>query len=128
MSLNPETITQIQSLLQADPALLAQLQAQTELAGAAAVITKAATAQGLDINEADLMSHLEAEQLRAKTATLSDAELEHVAGGGIGNAIFGSVLGLGVACAVASIIVAVSKDGKCGKALANFDPTKAPMA
>ena len=128
MSLNSETITQIQAMLQADPALLAQLQAQTELAGAAAVITKAATAQGLDINEADLMSHLEAEQLRAKTATLSDAELEHVAGGGIGNAIFGSVLGLGVACAVASIIVAVSKDGKCGKALANFDPTKAPMA
>ena len=128
MSLNSETITQIQAMLQADPALLAQLQAQTELAGAAAVITKAATAQGLDINEADLMSHLEAEQLRAKTATLSDAELEHVAGGGIGNAILGSVLGLGVACAVASIIVAVSKDGKCGKALANFDPTKAPIA
>ena len=128
MSLNSETITRIQAMLQADPALLAQLQAETELAGVAAVITKAATAQGLDINEADLMSHLEAEQLRAKTATLSDAELEHVAGGGIGNAIFGSVLGLGVACAVARIIVAVSKDGKCGKALANFDPTKAPMA
>ena len=128
MSLNSETITQIQAMLQADPALLAQLQAQTELAGAAAVITKAATAQGLDINEADLMSHLEAEQLRAKTATLSDAELEQVAGGGIGNAIFGSVLGIGVACAVASIIVAVSKDGKCGKALADFDPAKAPMA
>ena len=128
MSLNPETITQIQAMLQADPALLAQLQAETELAGVVAVITKAATAQGLDINEADLMSHLEAEQLRTKTATLSDAELEHVAGGGIGNAIFASVVGLGVACAVASIIVAVSKDGKCGKALANFDPTKAPLA
>ena len=128
MSLNPETITQIQTMLQANPALLAQLQAETELAGAAAAITKAATAQGLDVNEADLMSHLEAEQLRAKTATLSDAELEQVAGGGIGNAILGSVLGLGVACAVASIIVAVSKDGKCGKALANFDPTKAPIA
>ena len=84
--------------------------------------------QGLDVCENDLMSYLEAEQLRAKSATLSDAELEHVAGGGIGNAIFASVVGLGVACAVASIIVAVSKDGKCGKALANFDPTKAPIA
>ena len=128
MSLNSETITQIQAMLQADPALLAQLQAETELAGVAAAIAKAATAQGLDVNEADLMSHLAAEQSQASATDMSDAELEHVAGGGIGNAIFGSVLGLGVACAVASIIVAVSKDGKCGKALANFDPTKAPMA
>ena len=128
MSFNPETIIQIQNLLQSDPALLAQLQSETELAGVAAVIDKAAAAQRLDVNEADLMSHLEAEQLRAKTATLSDAELEHVAGGGIGNAIFATVLGLGVACAVASIIVAVSKDGKCGKSLTDFDPTKAPIA
>ena len=81
MNLNPETITKIQAMLQAAPALQAQLQAETELAGAAAVIAKAAAAQGLDIAEADLMGHLETEQLRAKTATLSDAELEQVAGG-----------------------------------------------
>ncbi len=55
MSLNPETIVQIQAMMQAEPALQAQLQAETELAGAAAVIAKAAAAQGLDIAEADLM-------------------------------------------------------------------------
>ena len=128
MSLNLETIKQLQTMLQADPQLLAQVQAQTELTGAAAIITRAAAMHGLDVSEYELMSHLEAEQLRAKTTTLSDAELEHVAGGGIGKAIFASVAGLGVVCAVASIIVAVSKDGKCGKALADFDPTKAPLA
>ena len=93
MSLNPETITQIQTLLQADPALLAQLQAETELASAAAVITKAATAQGLDINEADLMSHLAAEQSRASAAAMSDAELEQVAGGGKNIALDLSLVG-----------------------------------
>ena len=40
MSLNPETLAEIQTLLQAAPELLAQLQAQTELAGIAAVIAK----------------------------------------------------------------------------------------
>ena len=128
MSLNLETIKQIQTMLEVDPRLFAQVQTQTELTGAAAIITRAAAMQGLDVCENDLMSYLEAEQLRAKSATLSDAELEHVAGGGIGNAIFASVLGLGVACAVASIVVAVSKDGKCGKSLTDFDPAKAPLA
>ena len=68
--------------------MLAQLQAETELAGVAgvtgiaAVITQAATAQGLDINEADLLSHLATEQSQASAAAMSDAELEQVAGGG----------------------------------------------
>ena len=87
MSLNSETITQIQAMLQADPALLAQLQAETELAGVAAAIAKAATAQGLDVNEADLMSHLAAEQSQASAATMSDTELEQVAAG-LGGLIF----------------------------------------
>ena len=83
MSLNPETITQIQTMLQADPALLAELQTQTELTGVVAVISKAAAAQGLDVNEADLMSHLAAQQSQASAADMSDAELEQVAAGGI---------------------------------------------
>ena len=81
MCLNPETITQIQTMLQADPALLAELQTQTELTGVAAVISKAAAAQGLDVNEADLMSHLAAQQSQASAAAMSDAELEQVAAG-----------------------------------------------
>ena len=121
MSLNSETITQIQAMLQADPALLAQLQAETELAGVAAAIAKAATAQGLDVNEADLMSHLAAEQSQASATDMSDAELEQVAGGGIGSGILTSIVFLGAGCALASISVALSKVGNCGKALASFD-------
>ena len=41
-------------MLQADPALLAQLEAETELAGAAAVITKVASAQGLEVSDSDV--------------------------------------------------------------------------
>ena len=81
MSFNPETITQLQTLLQADPALLAQLQAETELAGVAAVIAKAATAQGLDVSQADLISLLTSEQSQVDAAAMSDTELEQVAGG-----------------------------------------------
>ncbi len=81
MSLNPETITQIQTMLQADPALLAQLQAETELAGVAAVLVNAAAAQGLDVSEADLISHPLARQPQVCIRARSDAELEQVAGG-----------------------------------------------
>ena len=118
MSLNSETITQIQAMLQADPALLAQLQAQTELAGAAAVITKAATARGLDINEADLMSHLAAEQSQASATTMSDAELEQVAGGGVGAGIGMSIFTLGLFCAMTSITSALTNQ-RCGDVLAS---------
>ena len=120
MNLNPETIAQIQTLLKADPALLAQLQAQTELAGVAAVIAKAAAAQGLNLSEATLMSFLTVEQSQTTAAAMSDAELEQVAGGGIGAGIFGSILGLGIGCAALSIHSAVT--GKnCGKVLGSFE-------
>ena len=117
MSLNPETITQIQTMLQADPALLAQLQAQTELVGAAAVITKAATAQRLDINEADLLSHLAAEQSQASATTMSDAELEQVAGGNITSAVFTSLMLFGVGCGMMSVFATQIKKFECGKFL-----------
>ena len=81
MSINPEIITQVQTLLQADPAMLVQLQAQTELAGVAAVVAKAAAAQGLDVSESNVMSHLASEQSQVTAAAMSDPELEQVAGG-----------------------------------------------
>ena len=113
MSLNPETITQIQTMLQANPALLAQLQAETELAGVAAAIAKAATAQGLDVNEADLMSHLAAEQSQASATTMSDAELEQVAGAGLGDAIGLSIIGVGFLCGMLSFSAALYNRRKC---------------
>ena len=117
MSLNTETITQIQTMRQAAPALLAQLQAQTELVGAAAVITKAATAQRLDINEADLLSHLAAEQSQASATTMSDAELEQVAGGNITSAVFTSLMLFGVGCGVMSVVATQIKKFECGRFL-----------
>ena len=113
MSLNSETISQIQTMLQADPALLAQLQAETELAGVAAAITKAATAQGLDVSEADLMGHLAAEQSQANAAAMSDAELEQVAGGGLGEAIRLSIMGLGFMCGLLSFSAALKNRRTC---------------
>ena len=133
MSLNSETITQIQAMLQADPALLAQLQAETELAGVAAAITKAATAQGLDINEADLMSHLAAEQSQASAAAMSDAELEQVAGGGgyygwqLDQALAISIGGLGIGCAMVSIW-AVTGNLKCGQLLGGVERVRIKKA
>ena len=113
MSLNPETITQIQTLLQADPALLEQLQAETELAGVAALIAKAASAQGLEVSEPDLISHLETEQSKVNATTMSDAELEQVAGAGLGDAIGLSIIGVGFLCGMLSFSAALYNRRKC---------------
>ena len=79
MSLKPETIAQLQTLIQANPALIAQLQSCTDAASSAAVIAKAAEAKGMDVSAPDVVAHFEAEV--AKQGAMSDAELETVAGG-----------------------------------------------
>ena len=109
MSLKPETIAQLQTLIQADPALVAQLQSCTDAASSAAVIAKAAAAKGLDVSAPDLMTHFEA--ATAKQGSMSDAELEQVAGGGPGWEL--SLLTLGVGCAIVSIDDAVNKIKGC---------------
>ena len=111
--MTPETITQIQTMLQADPALLAELQTQTELAGVAAVITKAAATQGLDVSEADLLGYLTAQQSQAGAADMSDAELEKIAGGGFGEAIGLSLIGVGVLCGMLSFSAALYDRKRC---------------
>ena len=100
MSLKPETITQLQTLIQADPTLVAQLRSCTDAASSAAVIAKAAAAKGLDVTELDLVAHFDAAV--AQQGAMSDAELEQVAGGFIpGWAL--SVISLGISCAIISI-------------------------
>ena len=84
MSLKPETITQLQTLIQADPALVAQLQSCTDAASSAAVIAKAAAAKGMDVSTPDVVAHFEA--AGAQQGSMSDAELEQVAGGAGGQA------------------------------------------
>ena len=79
MGLKPETIAQLQTMIQADAALLAHLQSCTDVASSAAVIAKAAAAKGMDVSAPDLMTHFEAEA--AEHWAMSDAELEQVAGG-----------------------------------------------
>ena len=124
MSFNPETITQLQTLLQADPALLAQLQAETELAGVAAVIAHAASAQGLDLSEADLMSHLAAEQSQASAVAMSDAELEQVAGGGfIGDALRNTT-GFGRFLSAVTAFDCSKKNGRFFEGGVLFDPLR----
>ena len=113
MSLNTETIVQIQAMLQADPALLAELQTQTELAGVAAVIAGAATAQGLDVSEADLLIYLTAQQSQAGGAAMSDTELEQVAGAGLGGAIGLSIIGVGFLCGMLSFSAALYNRRTC---------------
>ena len=83
-TLTPDTIIQLQTLTQADPALLAQLQSCTDTSSSAAVIAKAAAAKGMDVSAPDLMAHFEA--AASQQGTMSDAELEQVAGGAGGQA------------------------------------------
>ena len=103
-TLTPDTIIQLQTLIQADPALVAQLQSCTDAATSAAVIAKAAAAKGMDVSAPDLVTHFEG--ATAQQEAISDAELEQVAGGALnptGRAWVISIFTLGVFCALASI-------------------------
>ena len=113
MSLKPETIAKLQTLIQADPALIAQLQSCADAASSAAVIAKAAAAKGMDVSAPDLATHFEA--ATAKQGAMSDAELEAVAGGVVGGVVT-SFFSLGIACAIRSIEAAALKID-CGESL-----------
>ena len=107
MSLKPETITQLQTLIQADPALIAQLQSCTDAASSAAVIAKAAAAKGMEVSAPDMVAHFEA--ATAKQGAMSDAELEQVAGGldATSSAVLVSIFSFGLACASVSLTSAI---------------------
>ena len=117
-TLTPDTITQLQTMIQADPALVAQLQSCTDAASSAAVIAKAAAAKGMDVSEPSLVAHFEA--ATAKQSAMSDAELEQVAGGaGNSTAWIISIFGVGLGCAIASIVGATQRNNSCSKELNN---------
>ena len=119
MSLKPETISQLETLIQADPALVAQLQSCTDAASSAAVIAKAAAANGVDVTEPDLVAHFEAAV--AKQGTMSDTELEQVAGGmnPATPGILMSIFSLGLGCAFVSLGSA-TKGRNCGEDLGDM--------
>ena len=110
-TLTPDTIAQLQTLIQADPALVTQLRSCTDAASSAAVIAKAAAAKGITVSSPDLLAHFEA--ITATQGAMSDAELEQVAGGDKTAAILMSVFTAGVGCAIASIAVALKKEPGC---------------
>ena len=100
MTLKPETTAQIQAMLEADPALMAQLQSAADADNAAALLATAAAAKGITVSPTELTAHTQ--QAAAKHAQMSDAELEAVAGGGVGGAVLLSLISLGIACAARS--------------------------
>ena len=114
-TLKPETIAQLKTLIQADPALTAQLQSCTDAASSATAISKAAAAKGIDASAPDLMRHFDAAV--AKQGAMSDAELEQVAGGGVGGAVLYSVVSFGLGCAIASIAGEAYRKGDCDRDL-----------
>ena len=103
MSIKPETISQLEAMIKADPALVAQLQSCTDSASSAAVIAKAAAAKGMDVSAPDVVAHFEAEV--AKQGAMSDEELEQVAGGmhPATPGIMISIFSLGIGCAMVSV-------------------------
>ena len=117
-TLTPDTITQLQTMIQADPALLAQLQSCTAAASYAAIIAKAAAAKGIEVSTPELVAHFDAAV--AKQGAMSDAELEQVAGGGIGMAVILSIA-IPFTCAGISIVTAITK-GNCAEGLLATDP------
>ena len=121
MSLKPETIAQLQTLIQADPALLVQLQSCTDAASSAAVIAKAAAAKGMDVSAPDVVAHFEAPATKQGGGAMSDAELEQIAGGGEGGAVFLSIISFGIGCAVRSI-EAAALGQNCGEEMKTMAP------
>ena len=115
MSLKPETIRQLQTLIQADPALTAQLQSCTDAATSAAVLAKAASAKGIEVNTLDVVAHFES--AIAQQGAMSDADLEQVSGGGGAPGWALSVFSLGLGCAIVSIADAANKKEGCMKGL-----------
>ena len=81
MSLNPETIAQIQAMLDADAAMLARLQLTSDMASAATLLSEAAATKGIAVSAPELTAYMQ--ESAAKHSEMSDAELAEVAAGGL---------------------------------------------
>ncbi|TXT39638.1 MAG: hypothetical protein FD135_2070 [Comamonadaceae bacterium] len=87
MSLPETTLTQLQILMQQNPALRAQVQGAADADQAACQIAAAASANGIAVSEADLKRYFAQASQATPNQALSDAQLDAVAGGGLGDAI-----------------------------------------
>ena len=115
MSISEQTLVALQTFMALDKALMAQVQATNDAAHAAALIAPAAAKQGITVNEAELIAHLEVVSASLTNQALSDQQLEAVAGG-FANPFkhatfnnddekftFVSIASLGMGCAIVSI-------------------------
>lgn len=115
MSLSPETLSALQTLMAQDATLMARVQTTPNTTQAAALIAEAAEKNGIVVNEAELSNHLEAVSHTLTSQALSDRQLDAVAGGGFmppmdnmslnddARMALLSVHTLGLGCAVISI-------------------------
>jgi hypothetical protein len=80
MTVKPEIVTQIQTVLQADPTLQVQLKSCTDANSAATLIAESAANRGIDLSRADVVACFTASP-SLQSAAISDDELDLVAGG-----------------------------------------------
>lgn len=111
-------IESLSRLVAEKPGLVAALQAVDSIEKAVEILAKAGAENGVAVDKAALAAHL-AEQVKRADARLSEADLDQVAGGGIGGAIATSIVTLGVGCAMGSLVSAIG-GRDCGKTLTSF--------
>ncbi len=104
MRLSEDTLQTLRTLIEKDPGLRAQLQQANDAAASARILSQAASAANLPVEEAALRTHLEDVSQRVSAEALSDAQLDKVAGGGKDLYIAISVLSLGIGCAIVSAL------------------------
>jgi hypothetical protein len=112
MTIPEPTLQTLRNLIEKNPALLAQLQHADDAAASARILSQAANAANLPVEEAALRIHLEDISQRISAEALSDAQLDKVAGGG-GKELYIviSVLSLGIGCAVVSAMNNLNPSG-----------------
>ena len=108
MRLSEDTLQALQTLIETRPALQAQLQQSSNVAQSAELVAQAARAAHIDVKEETLRAHLDSALREATSLTLTDSQLEQVAGGlsKKDKFIMASVLTFGTGCAVYSLMKA----------------------
>lgn len=81
MHLAPATLDALQQLIDQDDALQARIRSAGNVDQVVDVIAPAASLQGIEVKPSTLAAYLEAVARAASARTLSDAQLECVAGG-----------------------------------------------
>lgn len=103
MSTPADTLQALRSLIEKTPSLLAQLQQVGNAAQGAAILTRAATQAGIEIDANELQVSLESAASQMTAQPLSDVQLNQVAGGmNKDEFIAMSVFTLAIGCAVVS--------------------------